>query len=137
MLVPAAAIGSLSLILAAGLGLLGVLDRLGPAIAEVVSRHGRESFPKRLPDWSVWLAAVLFAFGLALAILSTPGTWRRLVLWLSALVLIAAWAPVLSLASHAPDVAAPWIATAWSGVCAMFYASNHHMACDPDGPADS
>ena len=137
MLVPASAIGALSLILAAGLGLLGVLDHLGPAIADLVSRQGRESFAKRLPDWSIWLAAILFAFGLAIAILSTPGTWRRLVLWLSALVLIAAWAPVLSLASHAPDVAAPWIATAWSGLCALVYATNHHMACDDDGHDDS
>lgn len=137
MLVPAAAIGGLSIILAVGLGALGVLDRVGPAIAELVSRHGRESFPKRLPDWSVWLAAVLFAFGLALAVLSTPGVWRRFVLWLSSLVVIAAWAPVLSLASHAPDVAAPLVATLWSGVCALVYASKHHMACDEEGPDDS
>lgn len=137
MLVPAAAIGALSLILAAGLGALGVLDHLGPFVEELVSRHGREAFSKRLPDWSLWLATAFFAFGMAFAMLSTPATWRRLVIWLSSLVLISAWAPVLSLASHSPDIAAPWIATVWSGVCALVYSSKHQMPCDAEATGNS
>jgi len=58
------------------------------------------------------------------------GTWRRLVLWITALVLVAAWAPVLSLAARAPDIGAPFTAVLWSGVCALVYAGNHRMACD-------
>jgi hypothetical protein len=57
-------------------------------------------------------------------------------LWISALVLVAAWAPVLSLAAHAPEIAAPWITTLWSGICGLIYAANHHMACD-DKPSSS
>ena len=72
----------------------------------------RRAFPKALPEWSVWLATVIFAFWLAFAILSVAGTWRRVVLWITALVLIAGWAPVLSLAARSPDIGAPFIAVA-------------------------
>lgn len=130
VLVPAAAIGGLSIILAAGLRLLGMLQPLDSGIARLVSRHGTENFPKHLPESTVWAVTGLFAFGLAAAVLGTPDLWRRLVLWITSLVLIATWAPVLVLAAHAPDISAPWIATLWSGVCAIVYAANHRMPCD-------
>lgn len=133
--VPAAAIGGLSIVLAAGLGALGALERVNGAIAGLVSRGGAEKFPKQLSDGWIWLATVVFAFGLAFAMLGTPGQWRRVVLWLTAVVLVAAWAPVLSLASHAPEIAAPWIATVWSGVCSLVYAANHRMVVDPKSPS--
>ena len=137
VLVPSAAIGGLSMVLAAGLGLLGVLDRSNTAVARLVSPEGAGRFPKQLPDWIIWCAAGLMALGLAAAILGTPGNWRRVVLWITAVVLVGAWAPVLSLAAHAPDIAAPWIATVWSGVCAIVYAANHRMPCDqPVSPTD-
>jgi len=136
-LVPGLAIGGLSLVLAAGLAALRALDRLNAVIADMVSRGGAEKFPKHLPDWLVWLAAVVFAFGVAFAILGTSGQWRRAVFWITSVVLVSTWAPVLSLAAHAPDIAAPWIATVWSGVCALVYAANHRMASDPfSSPAD-
>ncbi|MEI6176391.1 MAG: hypothetical protein WCS43_05835 [Verrucomicrobiota bacterium] len=134
VLVPAAAIGGLSLVLATGLEALGFLNRLNTEIAEQFSRDGQEKFPNHLPDWSIWLAAAAFSFALAAAILATPGHARRAVLWITAVVLTGAWAPVLSLAAHSPDIAAPWIATLWSGVCAMVYAANHHMAADEKTP---
>ena len=130
VLVPAATIGGLSMILAGGLELLGFLGRMNAGIARLVAPGGAENFPKHLPDWGFWLAAGIFAFGLAASILGTPGHGRRAILWITAVVLVSAWAPVLGLAAHAPDIAAPWIACLWAGVCAMVYAANHRMACD-------
>ena len=123
------------MILAVGLELLGFLSRLNADIARLVARNGAETFPQHLPDWGVWLATAAFAFGLAVAILGSPGSGRRVLLWLTAMVVVSAWAPVLSLAAHAPAIAAPWIATLWSGVCAMVYATHHRMACDANPPA--
>lgn len=133
--VPAAAIGGLSIVLAAGLTALGAIDRVNASVAGWVSRGGAERFPKQLADGWIWLATLVFAFGLSFAMLGTPGQWRRIVLWLTSAVLVAAWAPVLSLASHAPEIAAPWIATVWSGVCSLVYAANHRMAADPKPPS--
>ena len=130
MLAPAAAIGSLSILLAVGLSALGILDQVDLVISHLVSRGKAEEFPKSLPEWSVWLVTLAFAFGLSFAMLSVAGTWRRIVLWITSVVLVAAWAPVLILAAHAPDFGAPFIATLWSGICALVYASKHRMPCD-------
>lgn len=131
VLVPSAAIGGLSIALAAGLALLGPMGKFNQSIATIVSRGGAETFPKHLPAWSFWICATLFAFGLAAAILSTSGSWRRILLWVSSVILVAGWAPVLSLAAHAPDIGVPLVTTIWSGVCALVYSANHHMPCDP------
>lgn len=130
MLVPAAAIGALSILLVVGLDVLRVLEPVDRMISKLVSQGAVQSFPKTLPVWSTWLATVVLAFGLSFAILSAPGTWRRLVLWLTAMVLVGGWAPVLALAAHFPDIGAPFIATLWSGICALVYAGSHRMACD-------
>lgn len=128
--VPAVGIGSLSILLAAGLGVLGILERFNLMISRLVSEGRTVDFPKALPGWILWMATVFFAVGLAFSILSVPGTWRRVVLWFTALVLIAGWAPVLSLAAHAPEICGPFIATLWAGICALVYAGNHRMPCD-------
>ncbi|GAA5122978.1 hypothetical protein JIN84_10795 [Luteolibacter yonseiensis] len=130
VLVPACAIGSLSILLVVGLGLLGILGRLDSIISRIVVQDRFPSFPKSLPEWWVWLVTVLLAFAISFSILSVPATWRRLVIWITALVLIAGWAPALVLAAHAPAVAAPFIAVIWSGVCAVVYAGRHRMPVD-------
>ncbi len=126
----AATIGAMSLSLAVGLELTGGLVRLNDLAMRFVAAGGMQSCPKRLPDVSIWLVAVLAAFGLAAALLLTSGGGRRILLWLTAVLLMAAWAPVLALAAHFPAVAAPWVAAVWSGACAVFYASRHQMPCD-------
>ncbi len=128
VLLPAAAIGALSIILAAGLELLGSLDVIDGGFAKWLA-EGKPS-PKDLPVWAVWLAAVFFAFGISFALLSIPTTWRRVVLWVSALVVVIAWAPVLALAARPPEISAVLVAALWSGVCALVYAGRHRMACD-------
>ena len=127
---PAAAITALSLALVGGLALLGVLGRVDATITAMVSRSGSESFPNDLPSWLPWVAAAVFAPALAASMLATPALWRRALLWITSVVLIAAWAPVLSLAAYEPRIAAPCIACFWAGICALVYSANHRMPCD-------
>lgn len=129
-LIGGAAIGTLSILLVVGLKMLGILEKLDLFVSKSLSAGQMPVFSKFLPPVAVWLGALLFAFGIAFAILNVPGTWRRIMLWLTALVLLAGWAPVLSLAAYAPTVCAPWIAALWSGICALIYARNHRMPCD-------
>lgn len=128
VLVPAAAIGSLSIVLAAGLHALGTLNVINAMIGRSLS-NGKE-LPKSLPMPVIWLVAILFAYGISFAILSVPGTWRRVVLWITAVVLIGTWAPVLALSAREPEISAVMIAVVWSGVCALVYAGSHRMPCD-------
>lgn len=129
VLMPGLAIGSLALVLAAGFGFVGLLDRANHLVGRAVQLD--QSAPLSLPDWAIWIAAAVGAFGVSFAILSVPGNWRRIVLWLSALILVIGWAPVLVLAAREPEIAVPLLATFWSGLCAFVYASRHHMAVDP------
>lgn len=122
-----AAIGALSLALAAGLQFIGVLGRFDRWVASLVSRGGAQTFPQQVPAAVTWLAAAALAFGLAFAILRSPGRTPRFILWITTMVLVATWAPVLSLAAYFPGIGAAWIATAWAGVCAIVYATNHRM----------
>ncbi len=128
VLIPANAIALLSIILTVGLELLGRIKTLNSMIAKALTQE--TSFPNELPIWAVWLAVVFCAFGLSFALLNIPTTWRRMVLWVSALLVVAAWAPVLTLTAHPPDISAALVATLWSGVCALVYASRHQMRCD-------
>lgn len=138
ILVTAAFIGSLALVLAAGLGVLGLTDRADAIftclLRQSLPQDGASGFPIVLPQSVLWLASALIAYGLALAMLGVPGTWRRLVLWLTTLVQVAAWAPVLALAARAPDVATPLIAALWSGGCSLAYARSHRMPYDAPPP---
>ncbi|MEI6604128.1 MAG: hypothetical protein WCP35_02380 [Verrucomicrobiota bacterium] len=132
--VTTAVIGSLAMVLAVGLAALGLTDIADAAVANFLRRalqpEVAAGFPKALPAWGVWLATALLSYALAFAMLGVAGTWRRLVLWCTTLGLVAGWAPVLGLAAHAPHIAAPLIATLWSGACALVYTHSHRMPCD-------
>ena len=136
--VPAVAIGALSMVLAIGLNSLGILDRINQAVSNWFSAAGVVS--KSLPVWAVWLAALACAFGISFSLLNVNGTWRQVVLWCTSIVLVIGWAPVLVLAAHAPDIAAPLIAVVWSGICAFVHASRHQQpaaeasSLPPDSP---
>lgn len=124
---PAAAIGSLAMLLAGGLAAFGQLQRVD---AWLSLRFLPGNAANDLPAWLVWLGTAVVAYGLAVAMLGSPGTWRRLVLWISALVLILAWVPVLGLASYRPCIT-PWlVAGVWSGLCSLAYVRNHRMPCE-------
>ena len=130
VLIPAAAIGGLALVLAAGLDLMRFFDRFDYVISNALSNNGELATMKYLPKIVIWSATGLLVFGLAAAMLAVPGQWRRVVLWITSLFLVAAWAPVLALASHAPEISATLIATFWSGLCALVYAAKHQMPAD-------
>jgi hypothetical protein len=131
VLVTAVLIGSLAVLLAGGLTWLGLIARADALIATRLRESLQATgFPKSLPGWSLWLGTAVVAYGLALAMLTVPGTWRRVVLWVSLLMLIAGWAPVLALASHAANIAAPFIAAVWAGACALVYASSRQLPCE-------
>lgn len=134
VLLPGLAIGSLAIVLAAGLGALGLLDRADAWISSAMPAL-KSAGVKSLPLWAPWAATAVLSLGLSLAMLAVPCMWRRFMLWLAAIIVTAGWIPVLLLASHKPVVAAPLVAVFWSGVCALIYARNHRMPVDAANPA--
>ncbi len=122
--IPELAIGLLSVLLAGGLGLLGILDRVNSWIAKSVAPGGVPEISKALPTWVIWLGTIAFAFGISFAAVGVRGLPRRIILWVSSLVLVSGWAFVLALAAREPAIGGPWIATFWAGLCAIVHAEN-------------
>lgn len=122
----------LSMALSYGFKSMGIHTMIHGWLVEVCSRGGRESYGHVLPVWVPWVAALMFASGGAYAMMESVGMWRRLVIFLSLMGLIIAWAPVLSLASYLPQIAPAFVAAGWSCFCALVYCANHQMPCEID-----
>jgi len=128
--VPAASIGVMTLVLAVGFQAVGLLDRVDTALLGGMKSAGLEGAPVMQAPWLGWLVAFAVAFGLPMAILETPTHWRRTVVWLAAIAVVAAVWPVLAVSAKWWPVAPSLVAVVWSGLCAKIYASRHHMPCE-------
>ncbi len=118
---------------AMALSVAWVLDALGPLGSVDAALDARLSMLS-LGDglqavdaaW-VWAWAVLVTVGVAWAVLHVRTSWQRLVIVVSALVLTAAWIPVLALMDRAPHPAVPVVALLWVSVGSMIYAARHSV----------
>jgi len=128
-LLPGAAIGALSLLLAVGLEAMGTMSVLNHWIADRLSDG--KPFPHNLPMWAIWIVACGVAFGIPSALLHITLKWQRWIVWITALALALGWAPVLTLAAYAPQIGPLLVVTFWSGICALVYAGRHEKAITP------
>lgn len=122
--------GAMALALSAGLRFLGLMGKMDGFLESVFSQKSMASPPNSLTHIELWGGSALLAFVLPAVILNVPGLWRRLVVWALTLALTLAWGPVLLLAAHKPEIGVALVVVLWSGVCAMFYATNHVLPVD-------
>jgi hypothetical protein len=120
---PAVVIAALSMVLAVGLKEVGLISRLDSIVAGVFATE--LGAPKVLLPWIIWLAASGFSLGIGLALLAVRGRVQRFIISVTTLMVVIAWAPVLVLAAHAPEIGAVIVATFWAGFCAWIYAEQH------------
>jgi len=138
VIAPTVLTGSMGLALAAGLNILNLLEPVDfaafHALVGTPPEAGASTTPAASPAvlWSITAAT---AYAVAAVILTVPCMWRRVIVWLSTLVVIAGWLPVAAIANLHAAVAAPVIATAWSGLGALIYAARHRMPADAPAPA--
>ena len=121
-------IGTMSLGLAVGMSLLGFLDASNALMTSWISLLGGEA--RELPAPLMLFFAAIMAFFPVSVMLSCPGVWRRLIVWISSLLLLLAWMPVLALAAWKFSPMIPLVAGVWSGMCAMIYAHRHTLPCE-------
>jgi len=127
---PVALTSAMGLALAAGLHFFGWLASLNGFMNGVFMDLGEAKPADFLPQPALWLATTVLTLALTWVILRVPATWRRVVLWISTLVVIAGWIPVGAIAATMAPVAAPLVSCGWAGLCAMVYAHHHHMEAD-------
>ena len=124
----AAVVAALAVGLAFGMDALGVLAAFDDAVLGMFRGLGGEGGWRLFPQAASWPLLGLVCFGLAFAMIESPGGWRRLVLWVSCGGVIAAAVPLAALASRWLGPGGPMVAWLWTGVCGMIYAHRHEPA---------
>lgn len=90
--------------------------------------HGNTPEVLSLP-WMVFVTAV-FCFGLAYAVLDSSGMWRRLILGVTALILLLAMVPSFAVWNLYFSPFLPVVGAFWTWFCTIMYVSHHVMPCD-------
>lgn len=121
----------------AGAGLaigLDALNLLGQVQEKVTSIFKGKPFYQQ--DFTVWesywdwgLAGIL-AVLVSVAILDSPGVWRRFFVGLFSVLLIVGVVPVLVLWGTFWSPVIAIIAVVWAWFCSLVYCSQHRMPCD-------
>lgn len=124
------AIALLGIGLAAGLDFLGIMEHLDNWMAAVIVKPGFSAPAQSLNPNFVWGATGALVLSLAAVMLNISGSWRRLLIWVLALIITLFWVPVLLLASYKPEIGVAVVGLLWSGCCAMVYSMNHEMPAD-------
>jgi hypothetical protein len=124
------AIALMGIGLAAGLDYLGMVGQLDKWIMAVVVKPGFSAPEQSLNPYLIWGVTVALVSGLAAVMLNVSGGWRRLFIWVLALIVTFFWVPVLLLAAYKPEIGVALIGLLWSGCCAMVYSVSHDMPAD-------
>jgi len=130
VVLPALAIGGMSLVLATGFHFLGLLGRIERSLLAIPGQLGLSGEPRILPASIAWSVATALAFVLPWLLLQSPASWRRGVLWLTVLSLVFGWIPVMGLAAKWCPLAPSLVTVGWSGLCALIYGARHRMPCE-------
>lgn len=108
-------------------GLLAPVDN-GLASGYVVQGFGLDGSGVQ-PAWA-WPLEALLVFAVVWLMFETPGAGRRVMMLLTALVLMLALSPVLALWGVFWSPAAAGLGTAWGGACALLWTRQHPMPCE-------
>lgn len=124
------AIALMGIGLAAGLDYLGMVGQLDKWIMAVVVKPGFSAPEQSLNPYLIWGVTVVLVPSLTAVMLNVSGGWRRLLIWVLALIVTFFWVPVLLLAAYEPEIGVALVGLLWSGCCAMVYSKNHEMPAD-------
>jgi hypothetical protein len=132
---PSLLFGTMAVGLAVGLDSLGFWSQLDDSMTAWTEKLGDGM--REVPSPYAMLLTMATAYLLPLLMLSSPHWWRRLVLWVSMLLITLAWVPVLALAHWKLLPCMPVVALCWSGLCAFIYALNQPLPCEQNAQKPS
>ncbi len=122
--------GGVSMALALAMQLLGLFERGDARLQQSLSWILSDSFQTAVSEPVLFMVAAMFSFGIAFAVLDSPAAWRRIVLGLTALVLVLAMVPVCALWQIYFSPFFVVVAYFWAWFCTMMYTSQHVMPCE-------
>lgn len=126
--------GGVGLALAAAMQITGLFKQGDSSLKEdLLSAMMNGVAPDVLATPVLLMVAAVFSFGIALAVLDSPGTWRRIVLGVTAMVVLLAMVPAFAVWQIYFSPFLPLIALFWSWFCTMMYVNHHLMPCEHAG----
>lgn len=129
--VPLIAFGFVSLLLGVGTEVMGAFTGLTNRLREVWETGDVAlRVEMGLPGMVGVLISAAACFGLLAAILGTPGTGRRLILGLSALILVIALSPAFAVWGVFWKPFGVILSVVWAWFSGMVYTGLHLMPCD-------
>ncbi|MGE9267852.1 MAG: hypothetical protein ACQKBY_07120 [Verrucomicrobiales bacterium] len=135
---PGVIFGTVSAVLGLATEVLGVFRGLESGLAAFYEARGfaltSELGLLSLPGGFLVLLA---GFGISAMILSAPETWRRVMLGVTALVLVLMLSPVLAVWGIFWHPGALLLASVWAWLSSLLYAEKHRMPCDGEEARES
>lgn len=129
--VPLFVFGAVALLLGVMTEILGVFDRATASLRALCeSGNVVLSTTAGVPDLSGILVTTCASFGLAGAVLTTPGNGRRVILGVSALTLTIAFLPAFAVWGIFWKPFGMTLAISWSWFSSFLYARTHRMPCE-------
>ena len=124
--------GAVGMALALAMHLLGLFDQGDARLKQSLSALASDLYLVVVSDSLLFVVAALFSFGIAFAVLDSPAAWRRIVLGLTAFVVLLAMVPVCALWQIYFSPFFVVVAYFWAWFCTMMYTSHHVMPCEYD-----
>ena len=129
--VPFITFGFVSLLLGVATEMMGVFDGLTASLREVWKSGGLGFEAEMgLPGIVGVMISSAASFGVIAAILGTPGTGRRLVLGVSALILVVALIPAFAVWGIFWKPFGVILSVVWAWFSGMIYTGTHFMPCE-------
>ena len=123
--------GSVGVWLSVALQYVGLFKKGDDRLMGVLSQpvfHGQMPEILSLPLQIVMTS--VFCYALAFVVLDTAGTWKRVALGITVLVLLLAMVPTLAVWNIYYSPFLPVIGVFWAWFCSMMYVSHHVMPCE-------
>lgn len=123
--------GGIGLLLAGAMQAVGLFNKGDAALKESLSEALFAGAATDDVTLSLLLmTAAVFSFGVAFAVLDSAGSWRRLLLGISAIMVVLAMVPTFAVWRIYFSPFLPTVALFWAWFCTMMYANHHVMPCD-------
>ncbi len=126
----AAVVGSFALAVVVLLRVAGTFDGTDASILDTYLQSGFNVAVGGVQPWWDFLLVMVVVYALVWLLFETPGTTRRVLVLLTALVLLWAASPVMGLWGTFWSPLGVMLGSAWSGFCAILWARTHPMPCE-------
>ena len=123
--------GSLGVIVAGVLYWIGLLGKGDQGVLDLILQSiFRGALPAEFGFPVLVSITTIFCYGIAFAVLDSAGTWRRVLLGLTVIILIVALVPTLALWEIYFPPMMSLVGVFWTWFISIIYANHHQMPCD-------